>query len=438
MWRKLMLILSMVILVSCALPEWSSMFQSTPTVLVQPPIETSTIAPNTPVPPSPTPAPPTATPTAVFVPRPNDQIQRLVPGQELTLSTVRMFNDTDGWAVGIGTTDLHDHLFVTRDGGATWSERTPAEKIDQNDTTLRKAALTFFRSPTQAWVIYTYMMPGPNPVAFVWSTSDGGLTWRAGAELDMQGLEEIFVPGELTFSDELNGWLLVHVGAGMSHDYVALYRTTDGGANWTRIADPYTENLEQICSKTGMVFASATTGLLSGDCNGVVSNSIFFFRSADAGLTWTPVQLPLPENATDLYTNQEYMCGSYSPAFSSSQAGSILVVCNIYDPQKAKSWLYLTLDGGASWTVRYLPVINPAVQMLDASTGWLVAEQKVYRTQDGGQTWQEMGSVNWSGQPSFISAQIGWVIAKAGDAVSLVRSSDGGATWQIIPPILVP
>ena len=49
---------------------------------------------------------------------------------------------------------------------------------------------------------------------------------------------EFFSPGYFSFPDKRNGWLLVHGGAGMSHDYIYVYGTVDGGASWFSQVDP--------------------------------------------------------------------------------------------------------------------------------------------------------------------------------------------------------
>ncbi len=111
-----------------------------------------------------------------------------------------------------------------------------------------KAATGFFQDAHTAWV--TYAIGGGTPVPtqpVVWHTTDGGATWTASQPLDVTGLAEIYVPSELQFVAGQTGWLLVHVGAGMNHDYVALYRSTDGGATWTRILDPYNDGGIQSC-----------------------------------------------------------------------------------------------------------------------------------------------------------------------------------------------
>jgi hypothetical protein len=55
-------------------------------------------------------------------------------------------------------------------------------------------------------------------------------------------------------------------------------------------------------------------------------------------------------------------------------------------------------------------------------------------TTDSGQTWTYLKTVNWVGQFSFIDETHGWAVARSGDEIALVNTTDGGRTWDIIEP----
>jgi photosystem II stability/assembly factor-like uncharacterized protein len=161
-----------------------------------------------------------------------------------------------------------DHVLFTTDGGSTWKDVTPPESEAASGD--RKTAIGFFQDAKTAWVTYANYVGYPVPTqVVVWHTADGGAIWQASQPLDVQGLSEIFVPSDLQFVLGQTGWLLVHVGVGMNHDYVALYHSLDGGINWSRILDPYNDGGIQSCTKSAMLFTDLTHGWLTGDCNGV-------------------------------------------------------------------------------------------------------------------------------------------------------------------------
>ncbi len=73
--------------------------------------------------------------------------------------------------------------------------------------------------------------------------------------------------------------------------------------------------------------------------------------------------------------------------------------------------------------------------MLDREIGWAVARQ-IYQTLDGGRTWRLIKSVTWDGQFSFVSAELGWAVARSGEERALVQTADGGRTWQLLDPVV--
>ena len=432
----LVLILCLAVLTACGAPAPAAPPPS------EMPQEQSVEPSATPIP-SPTPellAPTaTSTPTITPIPPPTqnpNQVNRLPPGEPLTLSVIDMQTETQGWAVGSGVNDLNGHILYTHDAAATWQDLTPPEPVDPAGG-LIKLAVPFFLDETHAWVIFGNMDRAPQSAPQqVWYTTDAGQSWTASAPLEPVQGGDFFAPDTFSFSDAQHGWLLVHVGAGMSHDYVFIFSTSDGGKNWQRIVDPQLDNLAMSCGKTGMVFATAQKGFVSGDCFGVVTASVYFYQTLDAGATWNPVTLPAPADSPNLFTDQENGCGGYDPAFANPSTGWLVVKCNHYDVIHAVNWLYSTTNGGQSWTPYSLPAVVNSIQFLDARQGWMIGGKSIYATQDGGKSWKELAKLNWTGQPNFATAKTGWVIAKAGVSLALVKSIDGGVTWAEITPVL--
>jgi len=396
---------------------------------------------------TPTPGPslppvPTGTPTLPVTPaRPITQVGLLSPGEQVTVSDIHMFSQKEGWAIGTGVNDINDHILRTQDGGASWIDTTPAEPFDPS-MALRKVATAFFLDAGHAWVIYQYMGGPPSPtIPLVWFTADGGQNWTTSAPFDVGQGGDFFAPGVMQFTDLLHGWLLVHVGNGMSHDYVFLFSTVDGGKSWKRIVDPWMDNLDMSCAKTGLVFADANTGLVTGDCNGLVPNSIYLYRTTDGGSTWKPVRLPVSAKLPDMFTNESNVCGSYTPGFV-DQFGWLVVKCNTYGPGVAQSFLYTSANGGQTWSTRSLPAPVDFVQFLPVGTadsrpgvGWFAGGGRVYLSSDGGQTWQPLSGLGGEGQPDFIDQTTGWMVARTGDSITLVHTADGGATWTQLKPV---
>jgi len=393
-----------------------------------------------PLPATETPIPPPATETPLPPPAEytGPVITHFEAGQSLTITSIRMQDAANGWAVG-GWGEGSDHVLITADGGQTWRDVTPPEPAPA-DSNL--AALGSFRDASTGWVTYRSQDEMIIPAsAVVWRTQDGGQTWRSSLPLDLQGLSEVYWPSDLVFADSQNGWLLVHVGAGMSHDYVALYRTQDGGQSWARLLDPYGGSEIQVCQKDTLVFPTAENGWLTGSCGGVMAGA-FLYQTTDGGQSWQPVTLPAPaESPNVLSESSPGYCGTQSPVFTSPQDGKLILRCEDFsqDPYVTNFYLYTTSDGGVTW----VPASSPAGTLAFGAgdTGWALSRD-LFHTIDGGQTWTKVKTVNWDGQFSFVSDTLGWAVARAetdtGTVIALVQTTDGGKTWTIIHPVIAP
>ncbi len=388
-----------------------------------------------------TPLPPTMPPTVVppnatATPLPVNLIQHFPTGQEFTVTTIHMLDATTGWSIGGLGSIVGDHVLFTTDGGSTWKDVTPLEEEALSGA--HKAATGFFQDARTAWV--TYAIDGGTPVPslpVVWHTTDGGASWSASQPLDVNGLADIYVPAELQFVAGQTGWLRVHVGAGMIHDYTTIYRSTDGGATWTRIIDPYTDGGIQSCTKNDMLFTDATHGWLTGDCGGVQASALLF-KSTDASSTWQLVTLPEPADYPGIFSNESQIaCGSYNPFFFSNDFGRLAVNCQDYSGTQMSYFYYIftTQDGGSTWTSSSYP--GEALYFFSADTGWALAA-KIKQTIDGGATWKTISDVSWTAQVDFVSAQLGWGVARSDTAEALVKTDNGGATWTELTPSVGP
>ncbi len=451
MFKRIFIGLSLcMVLAACspqaAPPTFPSVLASTPTA----PATIEAVSSATAGPAHPT-AAPVATATSAPVLPEGPPIAHLAAGQPVTITTITMLDANNGWAVG-GVTDMRlgvgDHVLRTSDGGQTWRDVTPPEPAPAEPP--GGSAIGFYQDANTAWVTYSYYAPPSTPGNFVWRTADGGQTWQASQPLDISGLGDFFGPSDMVFVDDQTGWMLVHVGAGMNHDYVALYATHDGGQTWETLLDPFTDNFPQGCGKTGMVFMTPQTGWITGNCNGV-AQGLFFQRTDDGGRTWQPVEAPPPAGApADLFTRDDRACGTESPAPVSSQALLLAVVCRDFDNQ-VNNYLYSAAGADwQTWTSTTLPAYDAlgSLELLNAATGWTIGAQdgdpfsagprQLYQTTDGGGTWTPLKELNWRGQLNFVDEQTGWAVAQSGEAVALVQTTDGGQSWQIVQPQIAP
>jgi photosystem II stability/assembly factor-like uncharacterized protein len=377
---------------------------------------------------------PAATPMATSAP--TTPIAHLASGTQLTITDIHMETTSNGWGTGTGPSDQTVHILRTADGGNTWSDVTPPEGAVSGFSSVPAA---FFMDDAKAWVAYSQATDSNgnlvNP-ALVWYTQDGGATWTSSQALPANNGTDFFSPGEFAFSDAQHGWLMVHVGVGMMHDYVYVFATADGGATWAKVVDPTNSTLWMSCSKTGLAFIDANNGWATGDCQGVAPG-LFLYRTMDGGNTWAQATISAPAGKPNMFTDQNSGCGSYSMNFLDANNGEMIVTCITSNSSSMTklSWIYTTTDGGQNWTSHALPADSGQYQFLDVGHGYYVSGH-IYKTIDSGASWSSIIPVSWNGQPDFVDMSNGWIVAKNGTDIALVKTTNAAVNWAIIKAVV--
>lgn len=169
-------------------------------------------------------------------------------GTGADLYAIRFPSAQVGVAVGTGGT-----IRRSTDGGATWQGVTSGTGSDFG-------ALSFADS------MIGWATAGGGTIM---KTTDGGATWTPQAapfNSDINGVYAV---------DANNVWAVGNAGA--------ILHTSDSGANWSRQPD-------RTASLTGVFFFDTSTGLVSGDPTPPTSN---MWRTSDGGATWTRVNVPI-------------------------------------------------------------------------------------------------------------------------------------------------
>lgn len=399
-----------------------------------------------------------ATPTAASGP---DQTQPSNPiplptsiatdngGKPITIIDIFFWDAANGWGIGTVVDDPFQHVLRSSDEGNTWVDVTPSGAITDPQTP-NTAVVSAFVDANHAWVTYYSPVPAPpEPQYQIWFTTDGGQSWQSSQPLKMPETLDFFMPANLGFSDTSNGWLLAHLGAGMSHDYVALYKTADGGQNWQLMVDPsqsgvIQSSLPMTCVKNGVVFLDANTGWVTGGCNGVLPG-LFLYHTTDGGKTWLPAALPPPENAPNLLVDEKIVCDTRRPTAESGLV-TVQVSCQVATGD-SQSWLYRSNSAGQTWVIDALPAPYGMIEIIEGGPMWMLGRENtradtrrtLFRSNDAGATWTEvLGDLNWQGLLNFVDPQHGFGLVTTGDTPHLIKTDDGGQTWVQVEPLVKP
>lgn len=380
--------------------------------------------------------------------------------ENVELGSIRIFGDGEGWAIGrLGESGSVQQILHTSDGGESWQNVTPDEaQISEAEGGPQIAASAYFGSPHVAWVSFARIQtdeegqPAEEVEApLVWLTADGGQSWQASSPLALGDLPfEYFAPSDLHSTDGQFGWLMAHLGAGMSHDYIAIFTTEDGGQSWERVSDPETDSEIQVCNKSSLVYTSAEKGWLAGDCPGLMP-PLFLYHTTDNGETWTQTELPaseaMPQPANGGLGDR---CGVPQLASPGPETLTLTLRCFEFEEETSQAWLYRTADNGDSWQAQALPEPAGTFYFRSADEGWYLAadesqleeedlNSRVYYTSDGGSSWATLAQVEGLGQAQiqFADAENGWIVVGYPPERALLRSGDGGEAWDILEPVVI-
>ncbi len=298
--------------------------------------------------------------------------------ETITLYDTYFVSATKGWAVGISSS--YGMIYVTADGGKTWTEQKKTTLFDQ-------LLSVFFVNESTGWAAGVASL---SKKEVLYKTTDGGATWNNVSTNLTKGLSKIF------FLDEQHGWI-----SGSDGIVIA---TTDGGATWTSQKTATTKGFLDIC------FINETTGWGVGNGSGIQ-------HTTDGGKTWV----------VQGSSSSAYVWGVH---FTDPNNGWIV---------GGGAYFGRTTDGGASWSISDLDdyIDLKDVYFTDASNGWAVGGRSggsvggIYATTDGGVSWkkQEIGTnrdlegICYYNGSLWVCGYYGTVLSEAVGGVTAVEDS---------------
>ena len=257
----------------------------------------------------------------------------------------------------------------------------------------------------------------------VYKTTDKGNTWNQIAVLDTL----IHYVRSIEFLNDSIGFAgLLEAAFPLLGN---LYKTTNGGFDWTLLQNMQILPLDGICGMAHFGNRLVAVGTFLGPA--------WFYKTDDFGNTWTKVDLSsLATGLVDCYMISNDTILVSGIADSTNQLGATILQ---------------STDGGVNWQRVYLSpsnysfawkmFFNPSgLGVASVQTSGGVQMQTIARTTDNGNTWS---TVNLDTVPfdthfggiGMLNDTLGWVSEQGG--VSTWETQDGGLTWNpIVSPIV--
>ena len=375
---------------------------------------------------------------------------KITEATPIELSELVMINGATGWGIAHVPGGMGQMIVRTQDGGFNWRNVTPPQLIAKYGS--RSVTVTgYFLDTSNAWVIYHNEENwAPKNGVSIWHTTDGGNSWEEVA-LPLEGYSaQHFQKIQISFLNANIGWIFASLGGSQDREFIGLYTTHDGGKNWAVMVSSDSANLPSKGRKDGASFRNATEGWISGR-NAPDEPGVFLWRTLDGGNTWTTQTLP-PLTAEDIpqgYLNDRNTQCSLTPLkfvdFQFQYAWTKMY-CQGGALTEPIGILYWTYDSGSTWRMYRLPKAEGNVVFYGIYQGWYSQEAdsgaatpfEIKSTIDGGSTWNVAAQTAWDSKLQFITGAVGWGVVNYEGRLAMVKTVDGGNSWEQIYPSLLP
>jgi photosystem II stability/assembly factor-like uncharacterized protein len=202
---------------------------------------------------------------------------------------------------------------------------------------------------------------------------------------------------DLHFISEDTGWVIGHGGI--------IIKTTDGGITWIQQNSGTSSDLYNVS------FIDEQKGWVGG-LNGIL------LKTTNGGETWQSGNISVNNIYGLVFLNENIGCavtGKLVPYYYSH--------------------VYRTTNGGNFWGVYFGPLIDDAYLDLFGKSPnvWAVGTGVIARSTNDGQTWYSVFSPTdqWLYDVFFFDNTTGWAVGGGSDSEVILKTANGGVSWQI-------
>ncbi len=318
------------------------------------------------------------------------------------LSEIKIVDANTVWGIaydgsGLGL-DIQEFT-VTTNGGASWNPGI----INVGNTALQITNISPV-SGTTAWV---GAFDSTNGLGGVFKTSDGGLTW------EQQNSSAYTTPGVSWFNVvhffNANVGLTMGDPIGSGLGEFEIYKTTDGGANWTAISAAALPN--PLSGEYGYNGGYAA----AGGSFWFTTNKGRVYRTTDQGVTWAVSQAPITDFGGEAQNGRIYF----------SDANNGYLQKNVVAGAVTTRTYATTTNGGATWSTpvpftgtRFILNYIPGTTTMVATSQAAPVGTSI--STNNGATWTDLEPTGTEqrGASAFLNLTTGWCAGFSTDALT--------------------
>lgn len=301
----------------------------------------------------------------------------------------------DGSGLGL---DIQEFT-VTTNGGDSWNPGI----IDVGNTALQITNISPV-SGTTAWV---GAFDSTNGLGGVFKTSDGGSTW------EQQNSSAYTTPGVSWFNVvhffDANVGLTMGDPIGSGLGEFEIYKTTDGGANWTAISAAALPN--PLSGEYGYNGGYAA----AGGSFWFTTNKGRVYRTTDQGVTWTVSQAPITDFGAEAQNGRIYFSDANNGYLQKNVvAGAVTTRTYATTTNGGTTWSATAPFTGTRFILNYIPGTTTMVATSQAApVGTSIST-------NNGVTWTDLEptGIEQRGASAFLNSTTGWCAGFSSDPLT--------------------
>jgi hypothetical protein len=346
------------------------------------------------------------------------------------INDFHMIDAENGFVLGLSSiygTSLYKTNGLVRD----WTILFPADPDFEKTDTHMKNMIMYVYGSKNIWLMTEEDLFSDLKEVHVRYSNNGGFTFEKSNPLPLSIIYGTVDPVQLFFLNKRIGWLLTVIIDSKKNKNIIFFHTSDGGRNWENI---YELPLLNSCYYGGnldrFIFIDENIGYFTGICPETNGN-VILSKTSDGGKTWQSDDLFAFTGDLSARANASCEPGNFYQDLN--HILHVSIIC-FNDSGYSQSFSFSRMEDGKNWgkiiSKRGIFFITKN-KLLNPSAG--------RESNNGGKDWIQLSEDEYSIWADEIQAVTDDLLfARQYDGLWMIKSNDGGDSWQEFSPRVNP